>query len=63
MLLLLAVFSVSIAETADPASGLGKAKKVLVIETTDIHGYIMDASSGNPETFQYRLAPYRTHGE
>ena len=30
--------------------------RILVIETTDIHGYIMDASSGNPDTFQYRLA-------
>ena len=56
MLVLLAVFSVSFAETADPAAGQDIAKRILVIETTDIHGYIMDASSGNPETFQYRLA-------
>ena len=56
-LLLLSVFSMAIAET----SGLmqeeqSKAKRILVIETTDIHGYIMDASSGKEETFQYRLA-------
>ena len=30
--------------------------RILVIETTDIHGYIMDASSGDPAAFQYRLA-------
>ena len=30
--------------------------RILVVETTDIHGYIMDASSGKPETFQYRMA-------
>lgn len=30
--------------------------RILVIETTDIHGNIIEASSGNPETFQYRLA-------
>lgn len=30
--------------------------RILVIETTDIHGYIMDASSGNPAAFQYRMA-------
>ena len=30
--------------------------RILVIETTDVHGYIMDASSGNPAAFQYRLA-------
>lgn len=29
--------------------------RILVVETTDIHGYIMDASSGNPATFQYRM--------
>ena len=31
-------------------------KRILVVETTDIHGYIMDTSSGNEDTFQYRLA-------
>ncbi|MBE6016798.1 MAG: bifunctional metallophosphatase/5'-nucleotidase [Lachnospiraceae bacterium] len=30
--------------------------RILVIETTDIHGNIIEASSGNPDTFQYRLA-------
>lgn len=42
-LLLLSVFSMAIAET----SGLmqeeqSKAKRILVIETTDIHGYIKE---------------------
>ncbi len=31
-------------------------KRILVIETTDMHGWIIDASSGNPDTFRYRLA-------
>ena len=30
--------------------------RILVAETTDIHGYAMDVSSGNPAKFQYRLA-------
>lgn len=27
-----------------------------IFETTDVHGYLTDTSSGKPETFQYRLA-------
>ncbi len=38
------------------AAEQGEEKKILVFETTDVHGYIMDASSGKEETFQYRLA-------
>ena len=30
--------------------------KIRVFETTDIHGYLMDTSSGDESTFQYRLA-------
>jgi 5''-nucleotidase/2'',3''-cyclic phosphodiesterase and related esterases len=56
-LALLSVFTLAIAETSgllpEEKSGV---KRILVIETTDIHGYIMDASSGKEETFQYRLA-------
>ena len=33
-----------------------EGKRILIIETTDIHGWLLDASSGKPETFQYRLA-------
>ena len=31
-------------------------KRLLVFETTDLHGYLFDASAGDPERFQYRLA-------
>ncbi len=30
--------------------------RVLVVETTDIHGWLVDVSSGDPETYQYRMA-------
>ena len=30
--------------------------RIRVFETTDIHGYLMDTSSGDENTFQYRLA-------
>ena len=61
ILVLLSVFSMAAAEasglTPETQSG---GRRILVIETTDIHGYIMDASSGKEETFQYRLA-YISH--
>lgn len=50
LLLLIALICLS-AALAEPGE-----TRILVVETTDIHGYIMDASSGNPDTFQYRLA-------
>ncbi len=57
VLVLLAVLSAAIAETAGSMpEGQNEVKRILVVETTDIHGYIMDASSGREETFQYRLA-------
>ena len=31
-------------------------KRILVIETSDMHGWLLDASSGDPDTFRYRLA-------
>ena len=31
-------------------------KRILVVETTDIHGYIMDVSAGSEDKFQYRMA-------
>ena len=37
------------------ARGEGETR-ILVVETTDIHGYIMDASGGETDTFQYRMA-------
>ncbi len=30
--------------------------EIRTFETTDIHGYLMDTSSGSPDTFQYRMA-------
>lgn len=30
--------------------------RIAVLETTDVHGYLMDTSSGNESTFQHRLA-------
>ena len=45
-----------------PASGEASSAqddgstRIRVIETSDIHGYLMDTSSGDESTFQYRLA-------
>ncbi len=56
-LVLLAMLTGALAGSADPETGKQpETTRILVIETTDIHGYIMDASSGREETFQYRLA-------
>ena len=42
--------------TASSAPADGQAAVIRIFETSDIHGYIMDTSSGEEETFQYRLA-------
>ena len=56
-LVLLAMLTGALAGSTDPETGKQpETTRILVIETTDIHGYIMDASSGREETFQYRLA-------
>ena len=39
-----------------PLQPADNAARILVFETTDIHGYLMDTSSGKEDTFQYRLA-------
>ena len=39
-----------------PAEEGGGEVRILMLETTDIHGYIVDASSGKPESFQHRMA-------
>ena len=44
------------AALSEAAGGETGETRVLVIETTDIHGYIMDVSAGSPDRFQYRLA-------
>ena len=33
-----------------------REKRILLFETADIHGYIMDTTGGDPNTFEYRLA-------
>lgn len=38
-----------------PSEGIDGVR-IRVIETTDVHGYLMDTSSGDESTFQYRLA-------
>ena len=45
--------TVDTTETQEVAQGV---TKIRVFETTDIHGYLMDTSSGDESTFQYRLA-------
>ena len=58
-LVLLCVFallmSVSALASGEASSG-EPGTRILVFETTDIHGYLMDTSSGSESTFQYRLA-------
>ena len=43
-------------ETSESAETAEGVTKIRVFETTDIHGYLMDTSSGDESTFQYRLA-------
>ena len=43
-------------QTAEKTDAQKTEKRIFVAETTDIHGYITDTSSGNEDTFQYRLA-------
>ena len=49
---------VALAFSAMPAGASEESaeKRILVIETCDIHGHIMDTPSGNPEQFRYPLA-------
>ena len=42
--------------SAESASEEPQGVRIRVFETTDIHGYLMDTSSGDESTFQYRLA-------
>ena len=57
------VFSLGAAASGEPASGEAasaeihhEGTRIRVFETTDVHGYLMDTSSGDEATFQYRLA-------
>ena len=51
----LTLSSAGFASSEEPASS-GSRTVIRVFETTDIHGYLMDTSSGDESTFQYRLA-------
>ncbi len=55
LLLCFAIMQVSSVLAGTPI-GQDAEKRILVIETTDVHGYIMDVSSGSEDHFQYRLA-------
>ena len=52
---LLAASAMTFPAAAEEQQESGEAR-ILVIETTDIHGYIMSASSGRTDRIQYRLA-------
>ncbi len=61
LVLLSSVFSQGLAEEIVKAESEAEATeegvtRIRVFETTDIHGYLMDTSSGDESTFQYRLA-------
>ena len=46
-------------DAAEPSATETEAPKdvrIALFETTDIHGYLTDTTSGDPTTFQYRLA-------
>ena len=51
------IFTGAFAEgTAGEAAGCPAETRIRVFETSDIHGYLLDTSSGDEKTFQYRLA-------
>jgi len=51
------IFTGAFAEgTAGEAAGCPAETRIRVFETSDIHGYLLDTSSGDENTFQYRLA-------
>lgn len=62
LLLSLSVFasgetSAEVAASAGPTTEPDDGRtRIRVIETTDIHGYLMDTSTGDEGSFQYRLA-------
>ena len=51
-----ALLALTVLLSAVPCRAGEDVTRILVVETTDVHGYIMDASSGDPATFEYRLA-------
>ena len=54
-------FAADAGDAGDPPAETGEADytgwdTIKVFETTDVHGFITDVSSGNEDTFQYRMA-------
>ena len=61
LVLLSSVFSQGLAEEVVKAESAAEETEqgvttIRVFETTDIHGYLLDTSSGDESTFQYRMA-------
>lgn len=55
-LILLVCLCLALGAALSEAGGESGSARVLVIETTDIHGYIMDVSAGSADRIQYRLS-------
>ena len=53
---LLSALSLPVSASAEASAEAAQGVRIRVIETTDIHGYLVDTSSGSESTFQYRLA-------
>jgi len=58
MLVMVLIVNVGMLSTAaaEPGEKNTDETRILVFETSDIHGYLLDTSSGDESTFQYRLA-------
>ena len=56
ILVLTSVIGAFAEETTSEFSGGPTETRIRVFETSDIHGYLLDTSSGDEKTFQYRLA-------
>ena len=53
---LLAALCLPAYASGETSAEAARGRRIRVFETTDIHGYLMDISSGSESTFQYRLA-------
>ena len=56
MISLVLVLALALSAVPAGAPAEGAEKRILVIETCDIHGHILNVSSGGPERFEYPLA-------
>ena len=55
-ILLLCLCLAAVPAFSEGPEGDAAETRILVVETTDIHGYIMDVSAGSEDKIQYRLA-------